>query len=153
MTNFIGDHPCKLDGKSRILFPAALKKQIEGDGDRFVVKKDVFENCLVLYTMHEWERQNQIIRQKLNSFNKEHNAFLRGFYRGTAEVSLDNANRLLIPKRLLDLVGIDKDIVLAGQDAKIEVWAKESYEGMGYNETDFAALAEKIMMGSKSGEE
>ncbi|HAB50923.1 MAG TPA: cell division protein MraZ, partial [Ignavibacteriales bacterium] len=102
MTNFVGDHPCKLDGKSRILFPAALKKQMEGDNDRFVVKKDLFENCLVLYTLQEWERQNQQIRQKINTFNKEHNAFLRGFYRGTAEVILDSSSRLLIPKRLLD---------------------------------------------------
>ncbi len=147
MTNFIGDHPCKLDGKGRILFPAALKRQLVGDDARFVVKKDLFENCLVIYTMQEWERQNGIIRSKINTFNKEHNAFLRGFYRGTAEVELDSSNRLLVPKRLLDLVGIDKDVVLAGQDAKIELWPKEVYEGIANNETEFAALAEKIMQG------
>ncbi|HAM98658.1 MAG TPA: division/cell wall cluster transcriptional repressor MraZ [Marinilabiliales bacterium] len=152
MTNFVGDHPCKLDGKSRILFPAALKKQMEGDNDRFVVKKDLFENCLVLYTLQEWERQNQQIRQKINTFNKEHNAFLRGFYRGTAEVILDSSSRLLIPKRLLDIVGIDKEVILAGQDAKIEIWAKEAYENLAHDEEDFAALAEKIMQGTKSEE-
>ncbi|MCK9208395.1 MAG: division/cell wall cluster transcriptional repressor MraZ [Salinivirgaceae bacterium] len=152
MTNFVGDHPCKLDGKSRILFPAALKKQMEGDNDRFVVKKDLFENCLVLYTLQEWERQNQQIRQKINTFNKEHNTFLRGFYRGTAEVILDSSSRLLIPKRLLDIVGIDKEVILAGQDAKIEIWAKEAYENLAHDEEDFAALAEKIMQGTKSEE-
>jgi MraZ protein len=147
MTNFIGDHPCKVDGKGRILFPAALKKQLEGDDARFVVKKDLFENCLVIYTMQEWERQNGIIRSKINTFNKDHNAFLRGFYRGTAEVELDNSNRLLVPKRLLDLVGIQNDVVLAGQDAKIELWAKQVYEGQSEDESEFAALAQKIMQG------
>jgi MraZ protein len=148
MANFIGDHPCKLDTKGRISFPAALKKQLEADVLRFVVKKDLFENCLVLYTMDEWERQNETIRGQINTFNKDHNRFLRGFYRGTAEVELDSSNRLLLPKRLLDLVNIDKDVVLAGQDSKIEIWAKEVYESMEENEMDFAKLAETIMQGN-----
>jgi len=147
MTNFIGDHSCKVDGKGRILFPAALKKQMAGDDARFVVKKDLFENCLVIYTMQEWNRQNGIIRSKINTFNKEHNAFLRGFHRGTAEVELDSSSRLLVPKRLLDLVGIQNDVVLAGQDAKIELWAKQVYEGQSVAEEEFALLAQKIMQG------
>lgn len=153
MANFIGDHHCKLDAKGRILFPAALKKQLPGDTDRFVVKKDLFEQCLVLYTLEEWEKQNEVIRGQINTFNKEHNRFLRGFYRGTAEVILDGSNRLLLPKRLLDEAGIDKDIVLSGQDAKIEIWAEDRYNGMEEEEEDFAALAEKIMKGkANSGE-
>jgi MraZ protein len=152
MTNFIGDHPCKLDGKGRILFPAALKKQLGEGMDRFVVKKDLFEKCLVLYTIDEWESQNQIIRKQINPFNKEHNRFLRGFHRGTAELLLDNSNRLLLPKRLLDEAGIDKDIVLAGQDSKIEIWDKQVYDGLADDEMEFAQLAEKIMQQSNNEE-
>ncbi len=148
MANFIGDHPCKLDTKGRISFPSALKKQLAADVVRFVVKKDLFENCLVLYTMDEWERQNETIREQINTFNKDHNRFLRGFYRGTAEVELDSSHRLLLPKRLLDLVNIDKEVVLAGQDAKIEIWAKEQYDTMEENEMDFSRLAENIMQGN-----
>jgi len=153
MTYFIGDHPCKLDGKGRILFPSALKKQVDGDSYRFVVKKDLFEKCLVLYTMEEWQRQNELIKGKINPFNKEHNQFSRGFHRGTAEVMLDNSNRLLIPKRLLDEVNIDKEVVLAGQDVKIEIWDKAAYESMAQDEAEFASLAEKIMQGTVNGEE
>lgn len=152
MTNFIGDHPCKLDGKGRILFPAALKKQLDEGMERFVVKKDLFEKCLVLYTTQEWERQNQIIRNQINPFNKEHNRFLRGFHRGTAELTLDNSSRLLIPKRLLDEAGIDKDVVLAGQDSKIEIWDKNTYDQMADDEMEFAQLAAKIMQPSKNEE-
>jgi MraZ protein len=78
----------------------------------------------VLYTFEEWEKQNEVIRGQINTFNKEHNRFLRGFYRGTAEVILDGSNRLLLPKRLLDEAGIDKDIVLSGQDAKLKYGPK-----------------------------
>ncbi|MBQ4230834.1 MAG: hypothetical protein II671_04715, partial [Salinivirgaceae bacterium] len=105
---------------------------------------------LVMYTSKEWERQNEIIRSQINPFNKEHNRFLRGFYRGTAEIELDNNGRLLLPKRLLDEAGIDKDIVLSGQDTKIELWSESKYNAMAEDENEFAALAEKIMIGSSN---
>ena len=146
MTTFIGDYTCKADAKGRITFPSAFKKQVRSaSGDRFVVKKDIFEKCLVLYPMEEWERQNEIIRKKLNPYNKEHNKFLRNFYKGTAELALDGNGRLLIPKRLLDQVEISREVIMAGQDGKIEIWAKHLYERIDESEEDFAELAEKIM--------
>ena len=146
MTTFIGDYTGKVDAKGRLTFPSALKKQMSSASeDRFVVKKDIFEKCLVLYPIEEWERQNELIRSRINPYNKEHNKFLRNFYKGTAEVVLDGNNRILIPKRLLELVGITKDVVLAGQDGKIEIWDKQLYDHIEEPEEDFANLAEKIM--------
>ncbi len=148
MSVFIGDYTCKLDAKGRILLPSAFLKQLPVKGqDRFVVKKDIFESCLVLYPIEEWEHQNKLIRANINPYKKEHNLFLRNFYRGTAELVLDNNNRILIPRRLLDLLGRGKDVILAGQDSKIEIWAKEDYEKHAPGEEDFASLAEKIMGG------
>jgi len=148
MATFIGDYNCKTDAKGRITFPSSLKKQMNSASQgRFVVKKDVFEKCLVLFPIEEWDRQNKIIRDKINPYNKEHNKFLRNFYRGSAEVVLDSNNRMLIPKRLLDLVEIKKDVVLAGQDSKIEIWADEMYKFFDEESGNFAALAEKIMGG------
>lgn len=145
MLNFIGDYTCKVDSKGRILFPSALKKQLGNGIGSFVVKKDLFEKCLVLYTDEEWENQNNIIRSQINTFNKEHNRFLRGFYRGTAEVSLDGSGRILVPKRLLDIVDVNKEVVLSGQDFKIEIWSKEIYNNLLEDEEEFATLAEQIM--------
>ena len=149
MNSFIGDYSCKADTKGRILFPSAFKRQMSSSAnERFVIKKDLFEKCLVLYPIEEWERQNKIIRSKINPYNKEHNRFLRGFYKGTAEIILDNNNRMLIPKRLLDQVEITKDVVLAGQDGKIEVWAEDLYNKLVEVDDEFAQLTEKIMDGS-----
>jgi MraZ protein len=146
MTNFIGDHICKADAKGRVLFPAAFKKQMaEGEQNKFVVKKDIYEKCLVLYPMEEWERQMKIIRENTNPYNKQHNKFLRGFFKGTAEVSLDSSSRLLFPRRLLDLIDADKELVLAGQFDKIEIWSREFYDKVGENEDEFADLAEGIL--------
>lgn len=145
MSNFIGEYNCKIDNKGRILFPSALKKQLPESYSHFVIKKDLFENCLVIYTDEEWENQNKTIRSGVNTFNKEHNRFLRGFFRGAAEIFLDSSNRMLIPKRLSEAIGVNKEVVLSGLDTKIELWAKESYDMMEEDENDFALLAEKIM--------
>jgi MraZ protein len=146
MATFIGDYPCKVDAKGRILLPSAFKKQMPADAqDRFVVRKDVFDKCLVLYSIEEWDQMVAKIRSRLNRYNREHNAFLRNFFKGTAEITLDNNNRLLIPKRLMDLIGADRDVVLAGQPDRIEIWAEDAYNGIDMPPDDFANLAEKLL--------
>jgi len=149
MATFIGDYMCKVDVKGRIILPVAFKKQMPSDAqDHFVVRKDIFVNCLVLYTIEDWNRQLDKIRKRINPYNREHNMFLRNFFKGTAELSLDNNNRILVPKRFLDLVGAERNVVLAGQDGRIEIWAADSYEKIDMPAEDFANLAEKLMGGS-----
>jgi len=146
MITFIGDYSCKLDDKGRVLLPAAFIKQMASSmQERFVLKKDIFESCLVLFPMNEWERQNEILRQNTNPYNREHNKFLRGFFKGTAEISLDSSNRLLIPRRLLDEIGSGREIIMAGQLGKIEIWPAETYDKVEGGDESFGLLAEKIM--------
>jgi MraZ protein len=148
MTTFIGEYTCKLDSKGRLMLPVAFKKQNNSSiQDRFVIKKDIFENCLVLYPIDEWERQSTLIRKKLNPYKKEHNMFLRRFFKGMAELILDSNNRMLVPKRLLDEVKIEKEVIMAGQLGKIEIWAKDQYDSVNVGNDEFAGMAEKIMEG------
>lgn len=148
MASFIGDYICKIDAKGRIAFPSGLKKQLsEGEEHVFVLKKDIFEQCLVLYTQEEWQRQIDLLRQKINPYKKEHNQFYRAFHKDTAEIKLDTSSRLLIPRKLLDIISIDKEVYLAGQDRKIEIWNKETFEQQTSSDNELAELAEKIMGG------
>ena len=151
MATFIGDYTCKVDVKGRTILPAAFKKQMPADAqDHFVVRKDIFENCLVLYAIEDWNRQLVKIRKKLNPYNREQNMFLRNFFKGTAELSLDNNNRILVPKKLMDLIGADRDVVLAGQDGRIEIWAADIYDKIDIPAEDLANLAEKYLGGSNN---
>jgi MraZ protein len=146
MATFIGDYTCKIDAKGRIILPMAFKKQLPASAqDHFVVRRDIFERCLVLYSIDDWNRQLERIRGSINPYNREHNLFLRNFFKGTAELTLDSNNRLLIPRRLMDLAGIKRDVVLAGQDGRIEIWAADLYEKIDMPTDDFANLAEKLM--------
>ena len=151
MATFIGDYTCKVDVKGRIILPMAFKKQMPADAeDHFVVRKDIFENCLVLYAIEDWNRQLDKIRKKINPFNREQNMFLRNFFMGTAELSLDNNNRILVPKRLMDLIGAGRDVVLAGQDGRIEIWPADVYSKLAMPAEDLANLGEKLLGGSNS---
>ena len=146
MATFVGDYECKIDAKGRIILPMAFKKQLPVSApDHFVVRRDIFDRCLVLYSGEDWNRQLERIRSRINPYNREHNVFLRNFFKGTAELVLDSNNRLLIPRRLLELAGIQKDVVLAGQDGRIEMWAADLYEKIDMPADDFANLAEKLM--------
>lgn len=154
MITFIGEYTVRLDPKGRLSFPAAFKRQMkESSSEGFVMKRDVFEKCLILYPMEEWDRQNAMIREKTNPYNKEHARFLRMFYAGTAEITLDASNRMLVPKRLLDHAGITGEVVLAGQSGRIELWSAESYPGVSAADDDFAGMAEKILGGSPKDSE
>jgi MraZ protein len=153
MATFIGDYSCKVDAKGRIILPMAFKKQMPSAAeDRFVVRKGIFDKCLVLYSNDEWNKELEKIRRRLNPYNKEHNEFMRNFFKGTAELVLDSSNRLLIPKRMLELAGIEKDVVLAGQDGRIEVWAEEVYAHIEMPAEVFSGLAEKLLGGPDNGQ-
>jgi MraZ protein len=153
MATFIGDYACKVDVKGRIILPAAFKKQMPADAqDRFVVQKDIFEKCLVLYSIEDWEQQLKRIRKRINPYNREHNTFLRNFYKGTAELSLDNNNRLLVPKKFMEMIAAERDVVLAGQDGRIEIWAADAYDRIDLPAENFANLAEKLLGGNLTEE-
>lgn len=131
------------------MLPSAFKKQMPSSAvEKFVVKRDVFEKCLVMYPIAEWERQNRIIRANTNPFNKEHSRFLRMFYQGMAELVLDSNNRFLIPRRLTEFAGVGKEAILAGQYGKIEIWSEKHYGRISEEVPDFASLAEKILGGA-----
>ncbi len=148
MVGFVGDYTAKMDSKGRVIFPAPLKKQLLSEKiDKFVIKKDIYEKCLILYTAEEWNRQNTILRTKLNPYDKRHKMFLREYYRSSSDIYLDNSNRILIPAELIRYAQITKDITFSGQDMKIEIWAKENYEASAMQAEDFAKLAEEIMGG------
>jgi len=145
MSQLLGEFDCRLDPKGRLMVPSALKKQLSaGAEDKFVINRG-FEKCLVLFPMDEWKKESAKVNA-LNLYTKKNRDFVRYFYRGATELPMDNTNRVLIPKGLLDYAGIDKDLVLNAYANRIEVWSKEAYEKLMDSEpVDFSELAEEVM--------
>ena len=135
-----------VDAKGRLMLPAALKKQLSPVLENgFVIKRAVFQPCLELYPMQEWEVLMQKIN-KLNRFKKKNNDFIRRFTAGVKMVEVDANGRLLIPKDLVGFAQISKETVLSSAVNIIEIWDKTKYEAAIDEATlDFADLAEEVM--------
>lgn len=153
MKPLIGTYECKVDTKGRLPLPAGLKKQLaEVLEDGFVLKRSVFQNCLELHPMAEWNSVMADVN-KLNRFVKKNNDFIRQFTAGVKVVDIDGNGRLQIAKDLVAFAGIRKDVVLSSSVNVVEIWDKESYEkAVDVTEVDFAQLAEEVMGGTKSEE-
>jgi len=144
--NLIGTYECKSDAKGRMMFSSAFKKQLSSVlQDGFVVKRAVFQPCLELYPMSEWNLMMEKIN-KLNRFKKKNNDFIRRFTAGVKMVELDATGRILIPKDLFEFAGIKKQVVMSSSVNIIEIWDKDKYEkAIDDASDDFADLAEEVM--------
>ncbi|HMB64748.1 MAG TPA: division/cell wall cluster transcriptional repressor MraZ [Eudoraea sp.] len=146
MISFIGTYECKADVKGRVMIPVTLKNQMAPVLNKgFVIKRSVFQPCLELYPMDEWNLLMEKMNKK-NRFKKKNNDFIRRFSAGVKPVEIDATGRLLIPRNLVSIAGIKKEVVLSSAINIIEIWDKDSYEKV-LDETaeNFAALAEEVM--------
>ena len=145
MSTLIGTYECKVDAKGRLMIPAPLKKQFASLEDGFVLKRSVFQPCLELFPMAEWNKMMAKVN-KLNRFVKKNNDFIRRFTAGVKVVEIDALGRLLVPKDLTTFAQISKDIVLSSAVNIIEIWDKDLYEkSIDDSVVDFADLAEDVM--------
>lgn len=150
MLNLLGEYPSTLDAKSRVLLPAALKKQLGGEEAKgFVVNREVFSPCLVLYPMDEWEKTSADVR-RLSRFDPDNVDFQRRFLNGATQVELDANGRLLLPKQLMPYAHLSKSILFLGVGDRIEIWNVEQYNKALGGKVDFKALAAKVMAPHKT---
>lgn len=146
MNSLIGTYECKADTKGRLMLPVALKKQLLPVlQDGFVLKRAVFQPCIELYPMGEWNRMMDKVN-KLNRFKKKNNDFIRLFTAGVKIIEVDATGRLNIPKDLQLFADISKQIVMASAINIVEIWDKDRYEqAINTATSDFAELAEEVM--------
>jgi MraZ protein len=145
MSQLIGEFECKLDAKGRLMIPSNLKRQLPDAEQQGLVINRGFEKHLVIYTKQEWDKIVADL-STLNHFEAKTREFIRYFTRGATELSLDAANRILLPKSLTDYANAKTDVVLLCQFNKIELWDKAAYDTQLDNEPEnFAKLAEEVM--------
>lgn len=146
MQTIIGTYECKVDAKGRLLLPAPLKKQLAANlQDGFVLKRSVFDKCLELWPMAEWNLMMQKIN-KLNRFNKKNNDFIRKFMAGVKMIEIDDLGRLLVAKDLSAFASITKEVVFSSKVNIVEIWDKDLYEAsIVGGDIDFSDLAEEVM--------
>lgn len=61
-------------------------------------------------------------------------------------MTLDSADRILLPKRLAEYADIDKDMILTAYSGRIEMWSLAEYDKwMEEEPIDFSELADDVL--------
>ena len=126
---FLGNIEAKTDVKGRAFLPAVFRKVLQASGsETLILRKDIFQPCLVLYPESVWNEQQDTLRRRLNRYNAQHQQIFRQFVSEVELVTLDGNGRFLIPKRYLQMAGIQQDVKFIGMDDTIEIWANDKVE-------------------------
>lgn len=143
---FLGNIEAKADAKGRAFLPATFRKVLQTGGEeRLVLRKDVFQTCLVLYPESVWNEQMDSMRQRLNRWNKTQQQVFRQFVSDVELVSLDGNGRFLIPKRFQRMANIEQGIRFIGMGDTIEIWSNSEAEQQKMSAKDFGNALEELM--------
>lgn len=146
MLRFLGNIEAKTDAKGRVFIPAVFRKQLQAASEeRLVLRKDVFQDCLVLYPESVWFATQNQLRQRLNKWNAQHQQIFRQFVSDAESMVPDGNGRILLPKRYLQMAGIQSDVRFIGVDNTIEIWAKERAEQPFMDSEDFGKALQEVL--------
>ncbi len=146
MIQFLGNIEARADAKGRIFVPAVFRKRLQSEGEEYLVlRKDIFQDCLVLYPGSVWEKEVELLRNRLNRWNREQQQLFRQFVLDAERLEMDANGRVLIPKRYLRMASIDTDVRFLGVDETIELWAKERLENPLVEPDEFMSKLQQLM--------
>lgn len=143
---FLGNIEAKIDAKARVFVPASFRKILQSaDQSALILRKDIYQNCLVLYPVTVWDEEVAYLRSRLSRWDKAQQAVFRQFVIDAERVEIDNNGRILIPKRYLQMMGITSEVRFLGVDNTIEIWTKESLDGSLIAADDFSTQIQQLM--------
>ncbi|HLD70659.1 MAG TPA: division/cell wall cluster transcriptional repressor MraZ [Negativicutes bacterium] len=119
----IGQYQHTIDIKKRLALPVRFRAEL---GTNVIVTKGV-ENCLVVYTLKEWE----VVSAKWANLPMSHTearSSVRHFLASAMEVELDKLGRILLPDYLKDYADLKKNVTVAGLSNRLEIWDQEKWD-------------------------
>ena len=143
---FLGNIEARIDAKGRVFLPAAFRKVLQSEGEQqLVLRKDVHENCLVLFPESVWMEQMDFMRSKLNRWNRQQQNIFRQFVSEVESLTLDSNGRILLSKRFMEMAGINQMVRFIGVGDTIEIWAAGSDSEQFMDSDDFSKALESLM--------
>lgn len=143
---FLGNIEAKTDAKGRVFLPSVFRKVLQASGEeKLVLRKDVHEDCLVLYPESVWNEQMDIVRQRLNRWNRHEQQVFRQFVIDAEEVTLDSNGRFLLSQRFQEMLAVTQSVRFIGVGDTIEIWAEERAKEMESEKNNFATALEELM--------
>ncbi|MDA8310452.1 MAG: division/cell wall cluster transcriptional repressor MraZ [Actinomycetota bacterium] len=123
MAIFVGRYEHSLDSKGRVILPAKFRADFERGG----YLSENQEGCLALWTLGEFQRQLQAMREQAAEGRTGRNR-TRLWAAHSHEVEIDRQGRMAIPAHLRDFAGLDGDVLVNGAIDRIELWNPSVWE-------------------------
>ena len=143
---FLGHIEAKADAKGRVFFPAVFRKVLQASGEEsLIMRKDVFQPCLVIYPESVWNEQMDSLRSRLSRWNADHQQIFRQFVSDAELITLDGNGRFLIPKRYMKMANILQAIKLIGMGDTIEIWSNDKTDEPFMEPTLFGKALQDVM--------
>lgn len=143
---FLGNIEAKIDAKARVFVPATFRKILQSAGQNsFIIRKDIFQKCLVLYPLPIWDEELAKLRSRLGRWDKQQQQLFRQFVTDADKLDIDTNGRILIPKRYLQMTDIASDVIFLGIDNTIEIWTKEALEATMIPADSFGEQIQNLM--------
>jgi MraZ protein len=114
---FLGTFEHALDAKGRVILPAKFRERLESGA--FLAKS--LDGCLALYDAEEFQKVALDMQEKARRGAIERNA-VRSFAAGATEATPDRQGRISIPAHLRAFAGLERDVVVTGALARVEIW-------------------------------
>lgn len=124
MSGFLGSYVHQVDEKGRLSLPASFRRGVT-DGPLVVVQ--VHPSALTLYPEETWSEVEQRLVELLRR-QPESRHYVLGITANAVEVVPDKQGRILIPQRLLHVIGAKDSALLVGVIDRIEVWDPARFE-------------------------
>ncbi len=120
----VGKAQNTIDTTGRIIFPAGFRKEM---GDKIILAKGLFENCLCAYSEQEWQN----LCDSLKKFPKAKLRQVENWLFGSAcSLTPDKQGRVFISNELIEYAGLKQNVIFVGMGSRVAVWDAESYENM-----------------------
>ena len=123
---FRGAFEHTMDDKGRLSIPSKYRELLESHSEGQVVVTVDPDRCLAAYPLPEWESIETRLGE-MSMLRREVRQLERFLIGNAVECGLDKHGRILVPNNLRTFAGLERDVVVAGQIKKFEIWDQQQW--------------------------
>jgi MraZ protein len=146
-----GTFPRTLDEKQRLAIPKRLRDALgqEATDVGVLYAAPGTDGSLALYTEESFSRLAQQLGASPPT-GQDVRAFSRLFYAQAQRLEVDRQGRVRIPPELVQLAGLEKDVMLVGVRDHLELWNRQRWDAyLAQQQTQYDQLAERAFAPAK----
>jgi MraZ protein len=120
---FFGEYEHAIDDKNRLTLPARFRRDLD---EGVVISKGI-DATLDVYPKSRWTAVVDERLGGLDPFSRETRELQRYLFSGTVDAVPDKQGRIVLPPRLVERTGLDREVVLVGVYDHLEVWDRKAW--------------------------